>query len=175
MTKHNVMIRRAVSQGYSVDKDGNVFGPTGRKRKLKKETRRGRTYYKFNVAIPRSKSCYAVAVHRLIAFLKYGEAALKAGIVCRHLNDVSLDNSWDNIAIGSISDNALDRLAEDRKKHAQRAGRANSRSEEFWEQITQEHAAGASYKTLCERHGLSKGTLSYRLSKTGKRTVLELQ
>ncbi|WP_430794437.1 HNH endonuclease [Bacillus thuringiensis] len=45
--------------------------------------------------------------HRIIAYLKYGETAFEAECV-RHLNDNSLDNSWDNIEIGSLYDNHLD-------------------------------------------------------------------
>ena len=39
--------------------------------------------------------------------MKYGEEAFEADCV-RHLNDNSLDNSWDNIVIGTHMDNHLD-------------------------------------------------------------------
>jgi hypothetical protein len=46
-----------------------------------------------------------VPVHKIIAYIKFGDDAIKRGIVTRHLNDCKLDNSWDNIGIGTPKDN----------------------------------------------------------------------
>lgn len=50
----------------------------------------------------------SVFIHRLQAYQKYGESVFTSGIVVRHLNGNSLDNSWDNIAIGTHKQNAED-------------------------------------------------------------------
>jgi hypothetical protein len=157
-------------KGYMVSQDGSLVT---RPVQQKLSGRASRKYRAISVFHPETGVVVPVLVHQLVAYSKFGEAMFEPGVVVRHLNDDPLDNSWDNIVLGTPRDNALDRPKADRVLHAQKAGRTNSRSDSFWEQVAAEHAAGASYKELCEKHGLSKSTLSFRLSKTGKRTVLK--
>jgi hypothetical protein len=173
MSKTQQCVKSAVASGFRVTRDGkHVFGATGVELKQRLTGRAGRQYYTVNAhVVGFSKQKMPIHVHRIVAYLKFGEVALSAPCV-RHLNDDPLDNAWDNIALGSRCDNAIDRPEFDRKLHAQKAGRTNSRPEEFWDQVRAEHEAGASYNELSKKHGLSKGTLSFRLSKTGKRTVM---
>jgi hypothetical protein len=49
-----------------------------------------------------------VKVHRIVAYIKYGKAALESGIDTRHLNGNRQDNSWDNISIGTRKENMGD-------------------------------------------------------------------
>jgi hypothetical protein len=91
----------------------------------------------------------------------------------RHLNDDPQDNRWENIAIGSHSDNMMDKPAAVRRAAAQKAGMANGLPDRVWDQVKEDRANGARYKDLTEKYGIPKGTLSYRLSKTGKRTAME--
>ena len=51
---------------------------------------------------------YYCPVHRLQAYIKYRELLYQKDIMVRHLNGNKLDNSWDNIAIGTAYDNAQD-------------------------------------------------------------------
>lgn len=47
--------------------------------------------------------------HRLQAYQKFGDKIFQKGIEVRHLNGNSLDNSYDNIGIGTLTDNRRDR------------------------------------------------------------------
>jgi hypothetical protein len=63
---------------------------------------------------------YPIPAHKIIAYIKYGDAALSENVQVRHLNDVKLDNTWDNIGIGSAKQNMQDmskekRIAKSRK------------------------------------------------------------
>jgi len=181
MTKTQECIKYAIASGFRVSRDGkHVFGSTGVELKQRLSGRSQRRYWSVKVRLPgeglrrdgAAGIVVPVHVHRLVAYLKFGEAALES-TVTRHLDDDPLNNAWDNIVLGTKKENAMDRSEEDRRLHARKAGRTNSRPDEFWIQVEAEHAAGASYKELRERHGLSKSTLSYRLSKTGERTVMK--
>jgi hypothetical protein len=153
--------------------DGRVTNAVGRERKCQIGGRSPDRRYVFTVSLADGKK-YPVMVHKLQAFQKFGEAMFEPGILVRHLDEDSLNNRPDNIALGTSTDNAMDRQPLVRKLHAQKAGRTASRhSEEFWQKVTAEYEAGDGYKVLGKRYGLSPGTLSYRLSKTGKRTVMK--
>jgi len=72
-----------------------------------------------------------VKVHQLQAYQKFGQEMFQQGIQVRHLNGDKLDNSWDNIAIGTASENQMDIPAELRRTRSVRAGRTrNNRREE---------------------------------------------
>jgi DNA-directed RNA polymerase specialized sigma24 family protein len=44
--------------------------------------------------------------------------------------------------------------------------------DDLWREIERRHAEGMSYKAIRAEYRISLGTLSYRLSRTGKKTVL---
>jgi hypothetical protein len=171
MNETTAAIKRAVQRGYWAAADGTVYGPQGCPLKLQLRGRAGKLYPCFNVLSNGVRR--PIPAHKLIAYLKFGDASAVDGIVVRHLDDNPLNNSWENIAIGTQSDNLLDRAEIDRKLSAQKAGRTNSKPEAFWDQVRAEYESGASYNELTKKYGLAKGTLSYRLSKTGKRVVMQ--
>ena len=88
----------AFDKGYRVDREGIVHGikvevlsaPPGNK-----------GYPRFSIHI--GKKFKSVHVHRLQAYQKFGQAMFQEGIQVRHLNGNKLDNSWNNIAIGTAS------------------------------------------------------------------------
>ena len=93
----------AYSRGYRATNEGKVIGLSdnelasficnnGRYRFTFRSN--GKHYY-----------CY---VHRLQAFQKFGNKMYDEGLEVRHLNGNGLDNSWDNISIGTHSENMLD-------------------------------------------------------------------
>ena len=127
-------------------------------------------YYRIHVRIKKKlhskiKNGYInCLVHRLQAYQKYGEDIYKKGIVCRHLNGNPLDNSIDNIAIGTQSDNMMDRKKEDRIAHAKLASSYNQKHNP--DVIKKYYAKAKSYKkTMAEFNISSKGTLHYILNK----------
>ena len=100
--------------------------------------------------------------HQLVAFEKFGDTFLDDKIVVRHLNGNHLDNSWDNIAIGSPQDNSLDRNPIDRKIHALKTSQSMRRfTDKEIEQIKIDRQNGMSYNQLIQKYSTSKGTLSF--------------
>ena len=101
MNKRQRAIVEASEKGYTVKDDGRLISPGGRQLKLQLyENRPGRTqYYYFGSGSSKVK------VHRLVAYQKFGKRIFEPGVQVRHLDDNSLNNSWDNIGIGTQVDN----------------------------------------------------------------------
>lgn len=166
-TKNSRAIETAAQKGYTVTKEGQVVSPLGKVRKLIKHGRVDKPpYYRFNIGVENGKS-YPVAVHRLVAHLKCGEASLEEEIHVRHLDGNSLNNSWDNIAIGTASDNMMDVPKEVRVKNASSANQKFTPEEiQAWRQ---DHQSGLGYKKLRKKYGVGLSTLSYYLSDNAKK------
>ena len=146
--------------GYVVGKDGEVISHMGILRKLQTKLRNGIPYYEFSIRLPGRISA-SVDVHQLAAYQKFGKDALKEYVVVRHLDGNSLNNSYDNLAIGSSSDNMMDRSPEDRLNHAV-ATAATKRVLTDSEVVDARKLrdAGASYKDLMLLYNIrSKSTM----------------
>lgn len=167
MTKRSEAIREASLKGYVV-RDGMVFSPKGNQRKLTRKVSRGMVYYSFNVNLSNSNR-FPIPVHRLVAFQKFGEAALERGIHTRHLDGNPLNNLEENIALGTPTENIMDRPKEDRQSHAAKAGQ--KLTSEFVEKLRRDHADGLGYKKLRAKYGIGLSQLSYYLSSSAKRTT----
>lgn len=159
---------QAYNKGYRVNEDGSVISHKGVDRKTRITFRRSYKLLTFNVSIGRSK--VPVPVHRLVAYQKFKEEMLKPGVVVRHIDGNSLNNKPSNIAIGTVSENALDIPKIDRIKRARAAGLARSLPECVWLEIELYHVSGVGYKKLAKQYNVSLSTLSYRLSKRAKRS-----
>lgn len=114
MTKSQQGIIVAHTKGYTIDKDGNVFY-NNKKRKLNNNN----NYLRFSIR--HNKIHYEIKVHRFQAYQKFGNKIFESGIEVRHLNGNSLDNSYENIDIGTHQDNMLDTPQEIRIKNAKYA------------------------------------------------------
>lgn len=149
--------RIAYKKGYAISKDGIVFSFNGEKITLL-DNKRG--YFYFNIR--NNGKVTKILVHRFQAFIKFGDSIYNNGIVVRHLNGDSHDNSYDNIEIGTQQDNNLDILPEIRAKKAYYASRGNVKyDDELVKQIRFEHSNGASYGELMKKYNIkSKGTIS---------------
>lgn len=173
MSKTNAAVVIAYDKGYRVTPAGVVVNRVGKIRKLQIKSKGNDKRFTFTVNTGGGE-IYPVMVHQLVAYQKFGRSTFEKGIVVRHLDGDSFNNKAENIALGSISENAFDRLPEDRQAHARKAGKAASpHTDEFWKTIKEEHASGVSYKKLRAKYGISLSTLSYQLSKTGKYITLE--
>ena len=62
--------------------------------------------------------------HHLQACQKFGDKIYEEGMVVRHLDGNPLNNTWDNIEIGTDYDNHMDRSRKDRVEHAIKATKA---------------------------------------------------
>ena len=156
----------AVEKGYTCTKEGDVYSSRGNKLKLRIDPKRGIVgYYVFGVRTKNPRATQKIGVHQFQAYLKYGDEILNHECV-RHLDSNSLNNHWDNIALGSHSDNAMDKPAEDRLKYALNAT-SHMKKHCNVDEIKRFHAIGRSYKKTMEKFGISsKGTLNYILNKS---------
>lgn len=167
MTGYEERVRSAHQRGYRVMADGAVENPSGRRLKLTHQESIRLRYFKFNIKTPEGSK--PVTVHKLQAFQKFGDSVFAPGVVVRHLDGDSLNNQLENIGIGTITDNAMDRDPVARSMHAQKAGKAMSPySDEMWDSIRNDHASGLGYKKLRTKYGIGLSTLSFQLSKTAK-------
>ncbi len=161
-TKGNENVRLAYTKGYRVQEDGRVIGASGIFLKLQKKIRHRVEYYRFGIKnLDNMKR--NVDVHRLAGYQKFGEDALKKGIEVRHLNNISLDNSEDNIDIGTARDNRMDIPPEVRMKRSIHASSKKRKfSDDIMEEIREKKRNGATYKQLMEEYDISsKGTMSH--------------
>lgn len=107
-----------------------------------------------------------VSIHRFQAFKKYGGLIFDSDLQVRHLNNISLDNSWSNIGIGTAKENCQDKTNHSRMRSNKAAVKGKrdkniERQEKVWSPIYEDRAAGLSYREISQKHGVSKSTLSY--------------
>ena len=142
------LLDKVLSKGYKINLEGKVFnnnreilGTLGR--------------YKYFTIRLNGKTNTKVKFHRLQAYVKYGEKLFEEGIEVRHFNGDNFDNSWDNILIGSHSDNMMDKPKDTRVRQASHPIYDHNK-------VQQDIKEGLSSKAIMEKYGIkSKGTLSY--------------
>lgn len=163
----------ANEKGYKVDEFGNVFY-RGKIRKLNVNDS-GYYYFSVRLIIDGKSKVKHVNVHKLQAYQKFGNKIFEKLIEVRHLNGDCKDNSYENIVIGTHSDNMLDIST---TKRVKKALIASSKKIVFNDEqiklINKDRDNGATYKELTEKYGYSKGTLSYFFNKAyynNKRTT----
>lgn len=108
-----------------------------------------------------------IPVHRLVAYQKYGNEMFEKGIEVRHLDNNSLNNIEENIAIGTAVENAADKTSETRMRVALTATKAIRKfSDDEMVEIKDFYKKVKSYKKVMEKYNISsKGTLHYMLNK----------
>lgn len=152
--------KQAAKLGYRVSEDGlTVTRPTNRI-VPQQCTRDGYNRFTFGPKCNR----LTIRTHRLQAFQSFGDALYQEGIVCRHLDGNPLNNAASNIALGTQSQNMMDRPKECRQRCAFNASRSivkhdHSAVVEFYK----EHGFKA---TLAHFAISSRGTLSFILNKS---------
>lgn len=95
------------------------------------------------------------------AYQKFKDKIYEDNIVVRHLNGNSLDNTFNNIGIGSQSENMFDRPREERIKHGRLAASFNIKyHKELIDEMKEFYNNCKSYKQTMEKYNLSsKGAL----------------
>lgn len=117
-SKTTEAIRIAHEKGYRAV-EGEIFAPSGKKRKLRLVGRHGDRRKVFTVSV--AGMSRPLRVHQLAAFQKFGEAMFEDGVMVRHKNGDILNNLEDNLLLGTNSQNMMDRSPEDRLAHARLA------------------------------------------------------
>lgn len=160
MYSHNEEI--AKSMGYYVDKSGQAYSPRGNK-----VGTCGRDGYMYLGIRVNRKKVIKVYIHRLQAYQKFGNKIYEKDLEIRHLNNELKDNSFDNIGIGTHTENMLDVPKEVRCYNSINAGNAAKRySDEQAQEMYQKHLMGMSYKQIMKEYGISSlGTLSFIINK----------
>ena len=154
MSKGNDAILIAYSRGYRVNKEGKLFNS---KQKELKPYLRPDGYRNFNIRI--GKERVTISIHRLQAFQKYGTSIFNPNIVVRHLNGNPEDCTYDNILIGSHSDNMNDIPEDVRMKNALYA---TSFVRKWDKEIIKTYYNEYGFKKTMDHFGISsKGTMSY--------------
>jgi hypothetical protein len=160
MSNANLKVIEAFNKGYKIKKDGSVIGLRGNNISLCLATN---GYLSFSVRFSNNKVT-RVFLHKLQAYQKYGNLLFEDGIVVRHFDGNKLNNSWDNILIGTQSDNMLDipqNTRIERAFHATSFVRKYNKTEvrDFYNNCK-------SYKQTMEKFNISsKGTLHFILNK----------
>jgi len=164
MSKMNKALRRAVERGLYV-KDGITYGIRGKRKTAIKTIN---NYTKETVNVGYKGTSVPISVARIIAYQKYGDKLFQDGIVVRHLDGNGLNNSKDNIFIGSMHDNMMDIPQEERMVHGKRAASfLRKYSNEVESSICKSYKSGLGYKRLSKRYDIPTSTIRSILIRRG--------
>jgi hypothetical protein len=173
MSKLREAVISMAHSGYHVTTDGVPLKPDG---SVFKANVNCNGYLMLNVGA--EGKYVTVGVHRFVAYLKFGDAIW--GKVTRHRNGVKTDNSWDNILIGTNTQNMQDRP----KTEVLQAGAKASESflanyvcgvlrREVIDEIRKDASAGESVRSMAIRFRMDKKTvkkiLDNRIPKRGRK------
>lgn len=147
----------AYERGYRVGPDGELYSPM---QKVLRPGANNRGYRRFAIRIDGGHAL--LFVHQLAAYQTFGAEALAEGVHVRHLDGDSLNNSPDNLAIGSPRDNVMDRPAQDRLNHARHAASHKRRlTQTQAQQLRNDHRSGMRLADVAEKYNIAKSTASY--------------
>jgi len=158
LSKNNQSILQALNKGYVIDKLGNV---SYRGRVLKPcYNNMGYIIFSVRVFIDGKKYSANASYHKMQAYQKYGNITFNEGVCVRHKDGNCKNNSYENIILGTQSDNMMDKSAEVRMGMAIYASSFVKKHNH--EEIVKMHKEGLSYGKIMEKTGIkSKGTISF--------------
>jgi hypothetical protein len=159
LSKADTMMLHAIERGLRIEKDGTVIGTKGLpiKGSIISRCKKQKGQREYLASVYRHKGQKAkIRFHRLQAYTKYGDALFEEGIETRHGEGGPLDNSWDNITIGTHKDNMNDVSEEDRRNSSMK--RAKVSDEQILE-IRSLRAAGVSPVVIGEQYGINRFTV----------------
>ncbi len=156
----------AKEKGYYIDEDGLVYNADGQQRKVLLKNVRKPFYYYFHIRgyEPRKFNItYKVEAHKLQAYQKFGDLLFRPGIQVCHINNDSLDNSWDNITIGTIKENR-ERISSYRESSDTKR-KLRYYSDELVAKVRARRNEGKKYKEIMEEFDISSlGSVHYILN-----------
>jgi len=140
-----------------VKKDGTIIGVRGKPLKCLSNSNSGYLY----CTLRRDGKRRILNVHQLQAYQKYGDVIFNDSIHIRHLNGNPKDNSWDNISIGTQSDNMMDIPKDVRVRSAKKAASYLRRFNVcIIKEIRSKRALGYTLQELADEYNSSKGHMS---------------
>jgi hypothetical protein len=152
----------AYEKGYRAI-NGKAFNPKGKEIKLS-DNYKG--YPKINVYI--NRKCFTVPIHKLVAYEKFGHAMFGKGIQVRHLNGNKWDFTFENIEIGTQSDNRRDIPIEQRQESGYKSNLKNRKlSQEQVQKIRND------YLSSSKKWGfITKTSIEYNISLTAAKNLI---
>lgn len=166
LSKNNIYVMETFENGYDINVKGELVRKDGSVKSIFRIDNTG--YYNVTLRLPTHYRA-RVMIHKLQAYKKFGNKIFEKGIVVRHLNGNSLDNSWNNIDIGTQSDNMRDRSKEDLKNHAIKASKKRQdkiRTQEERHKIYEKLRNNTPYNVIIQENNISRGTLSFMKNKS---------
>jgi hypothetical protein len=158
INKSKKAVKVAYEKGYRVIK-GNVFF---KKKEVKKRIA-SYGYYVFSIRMGIERQ--TVAVHRLVAYQKFGNRLFRKNIEVRHLDSNPLNNTDDNIEIGTPKQNSYDKSENVRVRSALIA--TSYVKKHNHDEIVKLYNSGVPYGELMKKFGIkSKGTISFIVNKS---------
>ena len=107
-----------------------------------------------------------VEVHRIAAYQLYGEKIFQDGIEVRHLDGNHGNNVPDNLALGTPSQNSMDRRPEVRLSMAAHAASKRRRLTDDEERaLREDRGTGMEFRDLAKKYGVSVGAAHYIVHK----------
>ncbi len=159
----NKCIIVAHDKGYSVDKDGNAFF----KNRAINPSANKNGYLNFSVRMIIDGKSFSknVTVHRLQAYQKYKNLIFDENTVVRHRDGNKNNNSYENILIGTPSENTLDIPSETRLRIATYASSFVKKHNH--NEVIRLHNIGYSYSRIMKELNIkSKGSVSFIIKKS---------
>ena len=165
LSDKNIALLTALEKGYFVNKEGLLI-----RNNFKTNPFIQNWYYTFSIRIKSKAYSVPLKVHKLQAYQKFGDKMFEKGIQVRHKNGIRTDNSWDNILIGTNSDNQMDIPKEVRVKRSVDASRKRQDKISSYEErclIYENLKNKIPYNEIMLKHNVtSKGTLSFMKNKS---------
>lgn len=151
-------IKYAYSVGYRISKLGEIINPKAEK--INGYFWENRNFFN----IRNGEKFLKISVSKLQAFQKFGEESFKDKIIVRHLNQNSMDNSFENIAIGTRSDSMFDQTPEQRLARSKHATSFVTKYNH--DEVYAFYSECKSYKKTMDKFDIgSKGSLNFIIKK----------
>ena len=157
-SRRNQALIWAVNYGYKII-NNQVISPYGKIIKTRLEN----GYPRFTVRYQNKTT--ELRVHRVLGYIKFGDKIFDPTLQIRHLDNNRENNTWDNIDIGTCSQNQMDKDENTRKRVAKLA--SSKVQVHNHEAIIKRRKEGASYSQIMQEFNISsKGTLSSIINKS---------
>ena len=148
----------AYDKGYRITKEGVFKNPEGKILKGYKHN----GYRKYKLRVPGNyNKYYHFKLSRFQAYCKYGDKIYNEGIVVRHLNGIRDDDSWDNIAIGTQSENMMDKPKDVRMRASLIAASYNRKYDVI--KVREYYNKVKSYRKTQKHFGISSGATLHNI------------
>lgn len=160
LSKNNRLLLKLVSLGWRTD-GYKVYNSKGVERKVGINSN---GYYSYHFSYKKEEAL--ISLHRWVAYYKFGDLIFSKDLEVRHLDGNKLNNSMNNLLMGTRTENSLDIPIEIRKASAIKASKERRVfSDEEVKNIKEDRNKGMSYSELCIKYNTIKSTLSYLFNK----------